>query len=249
MYKIGIDIGSTYTKYCIIEDNELIRLTAVKTPVRQAEYFEREIIKLTDMYPDAGITTCGYGRRNVAGAGNINELSALSIGLKSVLPDAEYALDIGGQDSKVIRCRNGQLTEFFVNDKCAAGSGMFLTHACDLLGVAFDDIVLKPVELLDIRLSSVCAVFAQSEMVELIAANVDEQTILSAVVYQILTQTKPLVEKIGLTGSDKLALSGGLTKIAGFDKYAQTVLNREVVIPEHSDYLSAVGCAKYRHTD
>ena len=179
----------------------------------------------------------------------ISTNSALSIGLKSVLPDAEYALDIGGQDSKVIHCQNGQLTKFFVNDKCAAGSGMFLTHACDLLGVAFEDIELKPVELLDTRLSSVCAVFAQSEMVELIAANVDEQTILSAVVYQILTQTKPLVEKIGLTGSDKLVLSGGLTKIAGFDRYAQAVLNREAVIPEHSDYLSAVGCAKYRYTD
>ena len=240
MRQIGIDVGSTYTKYCIMKDHSIEQLFSEKTPIRQKEYFEKKLQELRADYPDAEIISCGYGKNNVPGTKAINELTALARGAEYMVPGAELVLDIGGQDTKIIRQENGQLKEFFINDKCAAGSGMFLTNVCAMLDSSFRGIRLIPYEEMDIRISSVCAVFAQSEIVELIAANVNEQAIISAVVYQILTQAKPLVSKVK---NGPLVLSGGLTKIPGIEEYAGRILDRECRVIPNAEYLAATGCA------
>ncbi|KAI4448780.1 2-hydroxyisocaproyl-CoA dehydratase activator [Eubacterium plexicaudatum ASF492] len=248
MHCIGIDIGSTYTKYCIMDANGIIEeLYSEKTPVRQKEYFMQKIQDLRTHYPDAQVISCGYGKRNVSALKNINELTALACGMQYLSPGMDIALDIGGQDTKVIIQNQGALKEFFLNDKCAAGCGMFLINALNLLKMGFKDIELQNGMEPEFMLSSVCAVFAQSEMVELLAQDYHPQVIIRAVVWQILNQAKTLLTKVECDG---ILLTGGMTKIAGIKSYAERVFGKKVVIPQNAAYLSAIGCAvKYRQCD
>ena len=149
-------------------------------------------------------------------------------------------LDIGGQDTKLIRQEGGKLKAFFTNDRCAAGCGLFLTNVLRLLDMDFDALDLTGRSQPALRLSSVCAVFAQTEIVELIAAGADEREIVHAVIAQILTQARAL---LGKTDCKTLALSGGLTRIPGVASFAEAVLERPVIVPERGAYLSALGCA------
>ena len=241
MSGIGIDIGSTYTKLCVLgEDGKLEALRAEETPVRQKEYFAEKLQSLREAYGDLPVVSCGYGRKNIDGSRAVSELSALAAGVHRAAPEAETVLDIGGQDTKLIRQRDGKLLSFFVNDKCAAGCGMFLENTLHRLSVSFESLNLSDGNLPDLRLSSTCAVFAQSEIVERIAQGVSEDEILRAVLVQILAQSKALLGKMDC---EEVALSGGLTKIPGIASYAKAVLEKPVTVPENAAYLSSVGCA------
>lgn len=241
MYRIGIDVGSAYTKYCVMDPAGAIAdLFQEKTPIRQRAYFLERQEKLRERYPGAGIVSCGYGKRNVPGLKNINELTALARGVHYVSPESETVLDIGGQDTKIIVQSDGQLKRFFLNDRCAAGSGLFLENTAKLLETALTAIDLSGAELPRIRLSSVCAVFAQSEIVELIAGNTPPEEILEAVIWQILSQAKTLLGKVGKA---PVLLSGGLTQIPGIAHYAQSALKCECLVPDRGNFLSAIGCA------
>lgn len=125
MTYIGIDVGSTYTKYFIFAANK-IKIFTEYTPVRQHEYFEKKLCAFYNHYCDCKIVSCGYGKRNVKSVKSVTELTALATGLNAQCPQINIALDIGGQDTKIIRQQDGNLKDFFINDKCAAGSGLFL---------------------------------------------------------------------------------------------------------------------------
>ena len=241
MYRIGVDIGSTYTKYCVMDINmNIIEAFSEKTPVRQKEYFEQKKKELLKKYKEAEFVSCGYGRKNIMSVRNVNELTALAAGAEFVCPGNELILDIGGQDTKIIKQEGGKLKEFFLNDKCAAGCGMFLSNTLHLLGKDFSEIDLRDKGKPEFTLSSVCAVFAQSEIVELLAEDTLEENIIHAVVWQILTQAGALLGKV-----DKLPiiLSGGLTGIQGIEELAGQVFQREVFVAPYGVYLSAIGCA------
>lgn len=240
MYRIGIDVGSTYTKFCVAsERGELREAYAEKTPVEQKQYFQEKCAHLKETYPDSVLVSCGYGKKNIPALQRMNELTALARGAFFAAPDIELVLDIGGQDTKVISQREGKLKGFFMNDKCAAGSGMFFENTRKLLGIAMGDIDLTGQGRPAIALSSVCAVFAQSEIVELIADNYSGKDILYAVIWQILVKARPLLDK-GKEGP--VLLSGGMTQIKGMESYAELALERRCRIVENSLYLSAIGC-------
>lgn len=240
MYRIGIDVGSTYTKYCIMKDGVISDLFEEKTPIRQYSYFKEKIKELYDLYPRAEIISCGYGKANVDGMRTINELTALAKGAFYCTRDDGAILDIGGQDTKIITQEQGRLKGFFVNDKCAAGSGMFLSSVLDMIGVKFADLDMTRIMDISINLSSACAVFAQSEIVELIANNRTEEEILAAVISQILIKAKPLVGKIQ---EKRILISGGLSQINGMEYFAQKVLNVNCYTNVNGKYLASIGCA------
>lgn len=240
MYRIGIDVGSTWTKYCVMKDEAVESLSMEKTPVRQKEYFDKKIHELQSIYDGVEIVSCGYGKKNVAGIKVINELSALAKGCYFATGHDGITLDIGGQDTKIIYHEKGKLQRFFLNDKCAAGSGMFLMDTLDRLGMRFGDIDLTGVGAPAAKLSSVCAVFAQSEIVELIADNRAGGEIVRAVIWQILEKTKPLLSKIAY---GPVLLTGGLSQIAGIAGFAELALGRECRAAKDGAYLAAVGCA------
>lgn len=241
MNGIGIDIGSTYVKYCVLDkDGKIEKLASERTPIRQKEYFSVKLTELLRQYPDSAIVSCGYGKRNIDSVKSITELSALAIGIHKQCPAAEVVLDIGGQDTKIIRQEDGKLKEFFLNDKCAAGSGLFLQNILNLMNLEMETIILNDKEP-SFKLSSVCAVFAQSEIVELIAGGAEPSDIVLASLQQIFNQASMLINKIDFSGV--LAISGGLTQIRGMEGFARKHLKREVLIPMNAQYLSAIGCA------
>lgn len=239
MRRIGIDVGSTYTKYCVLDGGESAFFTE-RTPVRQREHFQEKLAQLRARYGGCAVVTCGYGRENVAHDRTVTELTALAKGAQTLCPEADAVLDIGGQDTKLIRQEGGRLRAFFTNDRCAAGCGLFLGNVLRQLDMGFESLDLTGCEQPALRLSSVCAVFAQTEIVELIAAGTDDLQIVRAVIAQILTQARALP---GKTACGTLALSGGLTRIPGIGPFAEAILERPVTVPEHGSYLSALGCA------
>ena len=240
MRRIGVDVGSTYTKYCVLDDTGRMEVYAERTPVRQREYFAAKLPALRAAYGDCPVMTCGYGRKNIAHDRTVTELTALAAGAGRQCPEADGVLDIGGQDTKLICQKNGKLKTFFVNDRCAAGSGLFLGNILRLLEMDFGELDLTGCSLPSLQLNSVCAVFAQTEIVEQIAAGADGTEIVHAVVAQILAQARTL---LGKAAPERLALSGGLTQIPGIGPFAEKILQRAVVVPEYGAYLSAIGCA------
>lgn len=241
MYRVGVDVGSTYTKYCILEDmTGKLTLCCEPTPIRQREYFEGKLARLRTEYQGCSIVTCGYGRKNISYDRTVSELTALAAGAARQCPEIPVILDIGGQDTKVIRQEGGRLKAFFTNERCAAGCGLFLGNVLRLLQMGFEEVDLTGAGSPELRLSSVCAVFAQSEIVELLAAGVSSTAIIQAVLAQILVQARTLLGKVECSA---VALSGGLTKIAGIGPFAEQILEQRIVLPEHGAYLSAIGCA------
>jgi len=237
---IGIDIGSTYTKYCVLDGSEIVMLSSEKTPVRQKEFFEKKTSELNSLYPGAPVVSCGYGKNNAGSGKAVSELVALAAGAGKIAPDHNVVLDIGGQDTKIIVCENGKLKEFFVNDKCAAGCGMFVANTINMLQTKFCDISLGDGMQPSVKLSSTCAVFAQTEITELIAGNAQPEEIMRAVIWQVLVQSRALLGKVR---ADKILFTGGLTQIPGIERYASTVFGLPVTVPENSNYLSAIGAA------
>lgn len=240
MKRVGIDVGSTYTKYCVMEDAGPVELYTERTPVRQREYFAEKLLSLRAKYGDCLIVTCGYGRKNMTYGRTVTELTALAAGAENQCPQADAVLDIGGQDTKLICQQGGKLKTFFLNDRCAAGCGLFLGNVLHLLEMDFEALDLTDCEEPALRLSSVCAVFAQSEIVELIADGAESLEIVHAVLAQILMQARSL---LGKTDCKCLALSGGLTQIPGIGPFAGAMLQKPVLVPERGPYLSAIGCA------
>ena len=242
MLRLGIDVGSTYTKYCVLSSEDKIEeCFAEKTPVRQKEYFEGRMAQLYRQKGEFASASCGYGKANVSFAQNtINELTALARGGCFICPEVKTILDIGGQDTKIICHENGKLRDFFINDRCAAGSGMFLINTLRLLEMDYDDIDLESSNA-DLALSSICAVFAQTEITELIAANVPPEDIVNAVIRHILLQAKSLLGKLEIKNG--ILLSGGFTEIKGFEAMACRILETECVVKPYGKYMSAIGCA------
>jgi predicted CoA-substrate-specific enzyme activase len=223
-----------------MDGGKILSLATERTPVRQKDYFDKKTAELEVLYPGASMVTCGYGRHNAGSGKTISELVALAAGAGMTAPDHNVVLDIGGQDTKIIVCENGKLKEFFVNDKCAAGCGMFVANTTNLLQTEFRDISLLGSEQPSVKLSSTCAVFAQSEITELIADNAQPEEIMKGVIWQVLVQSKALLGKVRC---DRLLFTGGLSQIPGIEIYASSVFGIPVTIPEHSAYLSAIGAA------
>ena len=242
MLRLGIDVGSTYTNYCVLScGNKMEDCFAEKTPIRQKEYFERRLTELKREKGDLASVSCGYGKANVPFAPkSINEWAALAKGSHLVCPDVNVVLDIGGQDTKIICHENGDLKRFYINDRCAAGSGMFLINTLRLLEMNFDDLDLEDIRS-EITLSSACAVFAQTEIVGLIADNVPAKDIAGAVVWHILLQSRSLLSKVNIENG--ILLSGGLTQIRGFQEMAGRIFETQCTVGPYAGYLSAIGCA------
>ena len=244
MYRIGVDVGSTYTKYCVLDsDNNVLELYSEKTPVKQREYFKKKFDGFRLLYNDIRIVSCGYGRGNIGADYVINELTALAIGVYHLTNQSGVIVDIGGQDTKIITQERGKLREFFLNDKCAAGCGMFFENTLKMLQIGYEDVHVTGIEHLSTRLSSVCAVFAQSEIVQLIAENKTELECVQAVLWHIFVQAKNLVGKVK---TERVFLTGGLTEIEGIFEFAENVWSVPVVHMKDAKYAAALGCALYK---
>jgi predicted CoA-substrate-specific enzyme activase len=221
MLAVGIDIGSTYTKAVMMDGTRSVRATAIsrsgyKPAAAAAAVYE-------DLLANAGVTpvevsyiaTSGYGRYMVPFRHTqITELTCHALATVYHFPQVRTILDIGGQDIKAIRIdERGRVRAFRLNDKCAAGTGAFLEKTARYLGLTTGDIgpyalrSTKPVEI-----SSVCAVFAESEVINHLSNGIAPEDIVQGAIAALAGRAVQLMKRVGL--EKDFALAGGMTQNA-----------------------------------
>src|SRR5512143_3868314 len=156
-------------------------------------------------WPGAPVTATGYGRKLLAratGAAVVTEIRACALGAHRVEPGCRVAIDVGGQDAKVIQVTpEGAFSDFELNDRCAAGTGRFLEVMARALGFDLDEFCRAAVNAdRPVRLSSMCTVFAESEVVALLAAGEDRGRIALGLYHSVVDRIHPLVSRLDVSG-------------------------------------------------
>lgn len=247
----GLDIGSVSTKVVIIDgDKKILCYEVLRTgsnSKKAAEKCMQSAIEKAGI-PFSEITNLiatGYGRKIVPFKSNeVSEISCHAIGANFLFPDTKTVIDIGGQDSKAIRLNeNGEAVDFNMNDKCAAGTGRFLEEMAKALDTTVENLgklSLRSKESLVI--SSMCTVFAESEVVSLLAAGETREDIAKALHNAIADRVLSLAYKVRLANA--VTLSGGVAKNIGVLEALKSKLpNITVHIPEEPQIIGALGAA------
>ncbi len=189
------------------------------------------------------IVATGYGRLNVPFADRqITELSCHARGVSSLFPNARTAIDIGGQDAKCMKIDNGRLTNFVMNDKCAAGTGRFLEVTASALDIRLEDmgdISLKANK--TIQISNLCTIFAQQEVVALLSRGEKLENILAGLHNALAGRIAALVRRLGI--EPDLVLTGGVAKNSGMVRAMKESLDCEIFVPEEPLLTGALGAA------
>ena len=253
MVYMGIDIGSLSCDAVLVDGTgRLIAWTVVPTGARTAVAVDRARAEVLDK---AGLTASdvvamvatGYGRNRVEGKLKaVTEITCHARGMRHLLPEAKVMVDIGGQDSKAIRLDDrGGVADFAMNDKCAAGTGRFLEAMARALEVDVDEFgELDKGATKDLTLSSMCTVFAESEVVSLIAEGAVESEIVRGLHRAIAARTRALVKRVAprLDGV-QVAMSGGVARNAGVVRALSETLGCPVQVPSEPDTVGALGAA------
>ncbi|MEE9199757.1 MAG: acyl-CoA dehydratase activase, partial [Dehalococcoidia bacterium] len=192
------------------------------------------------------IVTTGYGRSLVSfGHKNVTEISCHARGAHYLFPEVRTVIDIGGQDSKVISLDGeGRVAGFNMNDKCAAGTGRFLEVLARALGVALEDMGrLSLSSTAPAQVSSLCTVFAESEIVSLSAQGSSQVDIIAGLHEAIGRRLQSLVKGVGVR--PRVMMSGGVAKNQGVVRVLERLLGTEIIIPDEPQIVGALGAALY----
>ena len=252
MYVMGIDSGSTSTNAVIMDQDRKIKaFSVVRTGAKSGVSAERA---LNDVLEKAGLTrediswivSTGYGRVSISFADeNVTEISCHGKGAHYFNPKIRTILDIGGQDSKAIRLNeNGEVKDFVMNDKCAAGTGRFLEMIARTLEVSLDElgaIALTSQE--KIEITSMCSVFAESEVISLIANNKEKADIADGVCYAIANKASGLLRRVGM--EPEFMMTGGVAKNPGVVRAVEEKIGSKLYICEEPEIVGAAGAAVY----
>ena len=252
MYVLGIDSGSTSTNAVIMDqDRKMKAFSVVRTGAKSGESAEKV---LEDVLKKAGlsrediswIVSTGYGRVSIPFADeNVTEISCHGKGAHYFNPQIRTILDIGGQDSKAIKLsENGEVKDFVMNDKCAAGTGRFLEMIARTLEVSLDElgaIALTSTE--EIEITSMCSVFAESEVISLIANNKEKNDISNGVCNAIAGKAYGLLRRVGLEPG--FMMTGGVAKNPGVVRAVEKKLGEKLYICEEPEIVGATGAALY----
>lgn len=252
MYVLGIDSGSASTNAVIMNQNrEIIASAVVRTGAKSGESAERileEILKKAGLKQEDLdlIVSTGYGRVSIPFADqNVTEISCHGKGAHFLNPKVRTILDIGGQDSKAIRLNDkGEVIDFVMNDKCAAGTGRFLEMMARTLEISIDE--LGPTSLQskeNIEISSMCSVFAESEVISLIAQNKETADIAHGIHNAIAGKAISLMKRVGL--EKDFMMTGGVAKNPGVVKVLEEQLGAPLYIYEEPEIVGAAGAALF----
>lgn len=248
----GIDSGSTSTDVVIIDrDKNIIAQSILPTGAGAAAGADRA---LDEALAQAGLSrsdinatvTTGYGRTAIKlGDQSITEITCHAKGAYFLDPSVRTIIDIGGQDSKVIRLdENGNVTNFVMNDKCAAGTGRFLELMARTLELSLDDMSRLGLEWKeDVTISSMCTVFAESEVVSLIAENRTPADIIHGLNRSVATKTCALCRRVG--GEESYMMTGGVSKNRGVVTEIEKILGVKLHISDKAQLNGALGAALF----
>ena len=249
-YAAGVDVGSTQTKALLLDpDGRIVARSLAETGaylVRAAERaFERVLAEGGLGREDVGyVVGTGYGRFKVAfGDAQVTEISCHAKGAWSLFPATRTVVDIGGQDTKAIKVSAfGEVLDFAMNDKCAAGSGRFLTNSAEALGMDVGDIGPRSLEARQaVRLSTVCTIFVESDILSYLAQGKRVDDILAGVHGAIAARTVALVRRVGV--ETEVTFTGGVSKNVGMVRALEERLGVAVNVSSDSHYTGALGAA------
>ena len=253
MLYLGVDVGSLSCDAALVDDEErLVAWSVVPTGARNAQAIARarkDVLEAVRAAPEelAATIATGYGRERVDGrAGSVTEITCHARGIRALVPGTDVLIDIGGQDSKAVRLdRGGLVAEFAMNDKCAAGTGRFLEAMARALEVDVDQLGrLEDGARGNVSLSSMCTVFAESEVISLIADGAEVCEIVRGFHRAIASRTLLLVKRVArdLTGL-RVPMSGGVARNPGVVRALSEALGCEVTVPPEPDIVGALGAA------
>lgn len=249
MIVAGCDVGSLTGKTVIMNDEAILSYSIVPTTPRPQVTAENAMNKALE---SAGlelnqiehIVSTGYGREKIAFANtNVTEITCHGRGAYWLVPTGRTVIDIGGQDCKVILLGdNGNIADFRMNDKCAAGTGRFLEAMAKALGLELDElgsVSLKSQSYAPI--TSQCSVFAESEVVTLIAEGTELPDIVAGIHKSIADRLLSMVKAINPTKD--FLLTGGVAKNAGVVKFLENALGKIEKVPVDPQIVGALGAA------
>jgi predicted CoA-substrate-specific enzyme activase len=248
----GIDIGSTTAKSIIINDQkDILGKSLAPVGVRIVEDAEKSFNAALE---DAGlqksdvsfIIGTGYGRYKVLfGQAIVTEISCHAKGAHFLFPSTQTVLDIGGQDTKAIRISDvGEIIDFAMNDKCAAGTGRFLDVCAEALGFHISEIGDESVKSdRPVRISSTCTVFAESEVMSQVSRGKTSANILAGLHHSIAMRSISLLRRVGIF--PELTFTGGVSRNQGLVKSLEKLLGLKINVSPLSQWLGALGAALF----
>ena len=245
-YFVGIDSGSTSTELVAVDkDLNIVKNVMVRTGANAGVGAKNALEKAgIDKKDIAFIVATGYGRKNIDFADdNVTEITCHARGAKHLYNGVKTIIDIGGQDSKVIGLdESGKVVGFVMNDKCAAGTGRFLENMAKVLELdmsAMANVGLNYKN--DLTISSMCTVFAESEVVSLIAENHTVADIVHGLNKSVATKAKALANSAKDKGA--IMMTGGVANNKGVVSELEKQLNTKIFIPKHPEFCGALGAA------
>lgn len=252
MYVMGVDSGSTSTNAVIMDqDRNMKAFAVVRTGAKSGESANKILKEILDKAglkreDIAWIVSTGYGRVSIPFADEtVTEISCHGRGAHYFNPKIRTILDIGGQDSKGIKLsEEGEVIDFVMNDKCAAGTGRFLEMIARSLEIEIQDlgpIALQSTE--DIEITSMCSVFAESEVISLIANNKEKADIANGICRSIANKSYSLLKRVGMEGD--YMMTGGVAKNPGVVRAVEEKIGAKLYICPEPEIVGATGACLY----
>jgi len=244
----GIDAGAATTKVLLLKDREImgyrIAGTAFDFLTASGNMFDELLASMNIGREEIGkVYATGYGRNSILFADkSISEITAHARGVSFLFPEVRGIIDVGGQDSKVIAIEDGKVADFLMNDKCAAGTGKFLEYTAKALEVPINDLgglALKSHH--PAGITSMCTVFAESEVISLRARGVSKEDIAAGLIASIAQRVLVMAKKMGL--KEHIAFVGGVAKNAGMKAALEKELGVTLYVPFEPQITGALGAA------
>jgi predicted CoA-substrate-specific enzyme activase len=251
-YAAGVDVGSTQTKAVIINEHKEIASRALTDTganvIRAAETAFEEALRDGDLREEEVeyVVGTGYGRYKVTfGNTQVTEISCHGRGAVHMFPRTRTVVDMGGQDTKAIRVSaTGEIVDFCMNDKCAAGTGRFLGAASSALDIPLPE--LGPTALQGeraVKISTTCTVFAESEVLSWLGKGKKIEDILLGVHKSIATRSAGLLRRVGI--EEEVTFTGGVAKNVAMIETLNERLGVAVNVSEDSHFVGALGAALF----
>lgn len=245
MYYIGIDIGSTASKV-VVRGKQMVHFvlptgwsSKETTLAIKERLFQQNIDVCSD---ECRITATGYGRVAVDFATHtITEITCHARGGREFAGDDCAIIDVGGQDTKIILVEHGMVQDFLMNDKCSAGTGKFLEIMSNRLGITLQELFAMAQEGVAVPISSLCTVFAESEIINYIGEGRRREDIAAGVVDSVAAKVAQLAQRKSLP--DKIILTGGLSYSTYFTNVLSEKIGKCVEPTSFGRYAGALGAS------
>jgi predicted CoA-substrate-specific enzyme activase len=248
----GIDVGSTYTKCVLVgQDGNIVGRAVAPTGFKLAEISRQTFSACLEQCglreDDVGyIVATGIGRHQVGFKDiHVTDLTAGARGSKFLFPNTRTVLDVGGQTMKASRLdESSKVVSFRLNDKCAAGTGAFLEKTARYMGFGIEEIgPLLNTSKESVPISGVCAVFAESEVINHLSMGTAPADIMQGAVESLVSRSAQLIRRV--TAEPEYTLIGGILRFGTFAEAVQRQLESEVNVPEPGlvQYVCALGAA------